>query len=351
MDVNSLLKLADKFDSEAKLDLLTPEEKEHFDINFKKGIIHPKNGILYALHDNPMLVLRLINFAAANELDLDKELISACKNHDVHKNLLSNINAKKLWEQIGFKTDEDDKLVPGIFSGPNPSEAADLMSEIGIRDSLFNLTPEEMKEVGLKPEQLLAWDIEPHNSHHELDLWQHALATMKNLTENTKKKIRKDPQLYAARNLAAILHDMGKLYPEINKHQDKSKAKSHKKSDKTYTGHEEISEKFARKILEKLDAPEDVIEIVTRLVKYHMLPHDIVNDESKDKKPKKTLIRKLMEDLPTDIDKEKLLKSLVELSKADAMGGITTTQQKNISKKYDKLEEKLQNKLKKLNDI
>lgn len=88
--------------------------------------------------------------------------------------------------------------------------------------------------------------FEHKHPHHHLDVWQHTLEVLKNLSS-------KDLEL----NIAALLHDIGKPFS----FQDEE--------IRHFYGHPEESYKMAQQILTRLRYDEDFIKRVSYLVKTH----------------------------------------------------------------------------------
>jgi hypothetical protein len=304
---------------------LTPDEDKYLKIDLIRGVISCKWDPNQILERNPFLILKIIQLASENELDVDPSIISAAKTVQVQKSLLKHRD--KLWDQ----------LATNIFTSKNPGEAAEMFATLGLRDLLFTLNKDELKEIGLTDGPLVSWEINPHSPHHNLNLWQHCLATLKNMTKNTKKKVRKDPAGYAVRNLAAILHDVGKRYSGIHEWVELG---DEGEPVKRWDAHARVGEKMARKMLGDLGAPKDIIDSVCTLIVHHM-DHKMARG---DKKDRKTLIRKLVEDLSDEDSKKEVLKSLVDLAKSDVGARIKDSDKMN--KRYDKIEDKAEKKVK-----
>ena len=125
---------------------------------------------------------------------------------------------------------DKDKLIQ-ILSGENVK--GDIENNL---DTLLLIIPEIKNMIGFK-----------HNHpHHNLDVWQHTLKVIENLSTD-------DVEL----NMAGLLHDIGKPFS----YQDEEVRHFH--------GHPEVSYEMSKTILRRLEFDEDFIKRVTYLVRTH----------------------------------------------------------------------------------
>ena len=219
--------------------------------------------------DDPLRILRTVRFAAKYNLTLDPELISAANNPEVKKAFKDKISKERIWSELAGKK-EGDKWKPGALIGPDPSKAAELLSNLGLLDAL-DLDQKDMEEIGLS-EEMVPWDTDQDSPHHQFSIWGHTLNVVKNLVDQTKQDIKDDHESFIVRNLAALFHDIGKRYKGIHG--------IHEKGHTTYHRHEDISAKLAERILTNLRAPKDIIARVVKLVGEHLKPHMLMEQGS-----------------------------------------------------------------------
>jgi tRNA nucleotidyltransferase/poly(A) polymerase len=238
--------------------------------DFVGGIQDLKNGIartprdpIKTFLDDPLRILRTVRFAAKYNLKLDPDLIKAANTPEVREAFKKKISQERIWMELAGQA-EDEGWKAGALMGPNPTQAARLLAQLGLRDIIFDLGDQEKTELGLEGE-LVPWETNQNNPHHDLNIWEHSLSTLSNLVDQTKEDIKEDKEAYLVRNIAAILHDIGKRYKGIQG--------IHEKGHTTYHGHEEMSAKMAEKILERLHAPTSIIKKVIKLIGTHLRPH------------------------------------------------------------------------------
>jgi putative nucleotidyltransferase with HDIG domain len=241
--------------------------------------------------DDPLRILRAIRFAAKYNLQLDPELVAAARQPDVQDAFRNKISHERIWAELAGKK-EGDNYKSGALIGPNPSRAIKLLKELGLLESIFDPTDEEVKALSPKPlpprgpddyerlnapppkeERMVPWETPQNNQHHQFNIWEHTLRVAENLIENTPQSIREDQETYLVRNLAALLHDIGKRFTGI---QGISKDGIHT----SYHGHEETSAKIAEAVLTRLRVPQNIIKRVVDLISVHLHPHTLLENGS-----------------------------------------------------------------------
>lgn len=254
--------------------------------DLRAGIARTPLDPVQTFLDDPLRILRTIRFAAKYGLQLDPELIAAAHKPEVQDAFKTKISNERIWAELAGKK-EGDKYKAGALIGPNPGRAAELLEELGLLEPIFDPTPEEVKEVFpdmenpeikremeplFKKQRMVPWRTPQNNPHHQFDIWEHTLRVVKNLIDNTPQPIREDQETYLVRNLAALLHDIGKRYTGI---QGQSM-----KGHTSYHGHEEVSGKIAEAVLTRLRVPQEIIKRVVDLINVHLRPHTLLETGS-----------------------------------------------------------------------
>ncbi|MDO8496671.1 MAG: HD domain-containing protein [bacterium] len=215
-------------------------------LDFYGGIDDIKNKILRATDketfvDDPLRVLRAMQFSARFGFDIDQETKELCQALDLKE--LSKERIGEEWLKL-------------LMKAPKPSIGMEMALELGVLDQLH---PEIKALIGV-----------PQNPkyHPEGDVWTHVkmvidsavdLAREKQLNEEDKKVLM----------LSALCHDLGK--PAATKQDEDGRI--------TSRGHEDIIEP-AQKFLSMLHIGKDLADRVILLVKDHMFIHN--NPDSTD---------------------------------------------------------------------
>lgn len=282
--------------------------------DLRDGICRTPIDPLQTFLDDPLRVLRTIRFAAKFSFDLDDELVQAAKDSRVHQAFRDKISWDRIWtEMIGQKDRETWKH--GFLIGPNPPLAVEYLTELGYRDILFRPS-----ESDLNP-----WDTDQNNPHHDLNIWDHTVAAFKYLFVDSLSEDgispRFDEEEYTVRNLAMLLHDIGKC--DCRYRQDKD--------DGTYSyiGHEDGSAEWAKIILDRLNAPVEIRDRVVRLVGEHMRLHVLPNKAS-DKS-----LRRFLRDLESDWEHS------VDIAIADSYGKRMAAGNIALREKYENYRERM----------
>jgi tRNA nucleotidyltransferase/poly(A) polymerase len=249
--------------------------------DLRAGIARTPLDPVQTFLDDPLRILRTVRFAARYGLELDPGLIAATHNQQVKEAFKNKISTERIWAELAGKK-EGDHYKPGALIGPNPTRAFELLKQLGLLEAIFDPTEEEVKSLAPPPkpstdpnsptptpheERMVPWDTPQNNPHHQFDIWNHTLSVIKNLMDETPPHITKDQDTYLVRNLAALLHDIGKRYTGIQKPNGEYTS---------YHGHEEISAKIANAVLKRLHAPSDIIKRVVDLIDVHLRPHTLL---------------------------------------------------------------------------
>lgn len=241
--------------------------------DLRAGIARTPLDPVQTFLDDPLRILRTVRFAAKYGLELDPAIIAAAHNPEVQEAFKNKISNERVWTELAGKK-EGDRYKAGALIGPNPTRAVELLKELGLMEAVFDPTPEEVKSLAPPPkdpkvpvpeEQMVPWETPQNNPHHEFDIWNHTLNVVKNLVEQTKQPIRDDQETYLVRNIAALLHDIGKRYTGIQGISPKGHT--------NYHGHEGVSSKIAKMVLTRLRAPDEIVKRVMSLISIHLHPH------------------------------------------------------------------------------
>lgn len=289
--------------------------------DLRAGIARTPLDPVQTFMDDPLRILRTVRFAARYGLELDPGLIQAAHLPEVKDAFKNKISQERIWAEIGGKK-EGDKWKPGALIGPNPTRAIQLLKELGLMEAIFDPTEFEMQELGLKDE-MVPWETDQNNPYHAFDIWNHTLNVVKNLIEQTKGDIKDDHETYLVRNLAGLLHDIGKRYKGIQG--------IAKNGHTNYHGHEETSGQIAEKVLTRLKAPKNIIKRVKDLIDAHLRPHMLL-EQGRGKSYRKYV--RDFEDWPHSID----------LAIADNLGKQDYSEQEkpNQIQMYEDLRSKIQ---------
>jgi len=233
--------------------------------------------------DDPLRILRTVRFAAKYGLELDPALVAATHDPKVQEAFKNKISNERVWAELAGKKDGD-HYKPGAMIGPNPTRAVELLKQLGLMEAIFDPTEEEVQGLAPPPKasadpnaptptpreaRMVPWETPQNNPHHKFDIWNHTLSVVRNLIDQTPPQIQEDQETYLVRNLAALLHDIGKRYTGI---QGVSENGGHT----SYHGHEETSAKLAYAVLTRLRVPQNIIKRVIDLITVHLRPHTLL---------------------------------------------------------------------------
>jgi len=209
---------------------------------------------LKTFSDDPLRIFRCIRFAAKYNGQIDPETYKAMTDPSLRNDIKQKISKERIGQEF-IK----------MLKNPNANIAIQLLKDTGLLEDVISGavkgTPYEgkMAEFGMSQE----------NPNHKLTLWAHTMEVVKGVMEGYKEA---EPEKRVTMILAALMHDIGKLYQEIW-----AESKSHP-GHRSYYGHEDESAKLVELILKYLKM-EPYIQQVSNLAKYHMRPHQFIRDE------------------------------------------------------------------------
>ena len=221
-----------------------------------------------SFRDDPLRMLRAVQFAARFEFDIEPETLAAMR---ANAPLIQTVSAERIADELRKLLERADR----------PSIGFRLMERSGL---LAEVLPELQETVG----------VEQPGPFHKWDVFEHTLQTIDACPNNLRVR------------LAAVFHD-------INKPQSKREVtRDDGEPGATFYGHERQGARSARQVLRRLRFSNHLIDDVSTLVERHMFTTDVTD------KGRRRLIRKV--GVPLIFD-------LLDLRRADVyaqgMGGRT----------------------------
>lgn len=187
--------------------------------------------------DDPLRVLRAVRFATRLGFSLAPELIEAAKDVEVQDAFRKKISRERM--EIELRK---------MLAGKDPVRAAELLKELNLRSEVLRL-----------PETYESWEMDQNNPHHTMNVWEHSLEALRNIQQIIESRDLSEADKFTL-NLAALLHDAGKLDPSV-----KGIKEVEGKITSTFHGHEEVSMRAAEHLLRNL--PGIRVEEIKRVQK------------------------------------------------------------------------------------
>lgn len=261
---------------------------------------------LKTFSDDPLRIFRTIRFTAKYNGNLDPETYKAMSNPELKNEIRNKVSKERVGQEF-LK----------ILKNPNPDVAIQLLKDTGLFDDILLGALKGSKYEG----KMAPLNLNQNNPWHKLDLWSHTIQTLKLILD---KYSHSEPEKRAIMILAALMHDLGKLYKDIW-----TESKTHP-GKTSYIGHEFESANIAELILKYLKI-EPMIKEVSRLSRLHMVPHGF--DKAGENALRK-FIRKMSEETIQWLD-------VFNLAMADALAK-DVVQDPDVLRKYQEIENKLQ---------
>ena len=248
-------KMVEDFTGKGIKDLLTGTIRTPYD----SGDISSVEDVKKTFIEDPLRVFRVIRFAAKYNGNISEATMEALQSPEVI-NAIFFSERKIATERIGQEFKK-------MLKGSNPQMAINLLKETGLMQHIIN---ESLRGTQYENnmEQL---DMEQNNPNHEMTVWGHTSQVLKNLLEHFPES---DEEKRVVMILAALTHDMGKLYREVHGESASHPGKT------SYHGHEKESEIIAENILRFLKFENNIVKQVSSLARYHMQPHSLERGES-----------------------------------------------------------------------
>ena len=193
--------------------------------------------------DDPLRVLRAVQFAARFDLTCDKQLLALCRDM-ICAGALADLPKERIFEE--FK-----KL---LLLSARPSIGMTLLQEMG---GLSFFTPLELLENTLQDTV----------SHPEGSVWNHTLMSLDVMATMRSGVWRDDMVLM----LTMLLHDIGKPDTTFIENQVLNAPK-----------HAETGVEIARTWLNRITEDKDLIERILPLIRYHGWPRKLYRSNAKD---------------------------------------------------------------------
>lgn len=241
-------------------------------VDISGGITDIKNKLINYVSelnfvDDPLRLLRVYRFQALLGFDLSPETITAvCKYSDlIHKPAVERINYELM----------------RLFSGEFADKALENMNKTWILEEVFPFV-KELKQI-------------PPNSHHHLDLFNHSIETVRQITEiynNSSDEVKEHlnkvdfgglPRIAHLR-LAGFMHDIGKfstwtIEEDTGRHR--------------FIKHDDVGSKLSVKILKKLNFSNRQIEYISTMIKNHIYPSSVMQSPQITEKVMMRYVRKM----------------------------------------------------------
>ncbi len=238
--------------------------------------------------EDPLRIIRAVQFAARYELVIDGELLKLCQTM-VERGELQELPKERIFEEIK-------KL---LLKAKHPSIGFELMEEMGI----LKYFPELKALQGVRQNPIY---------HPEGDVWRHTLMSLDAMAKLRTGNDRHDLLLM----LAVLCHDLGKPSTTVITNEKISSL-----------GHEEAGLEPTRSLLGRLTDEQRLIEQILPLVKYHMKPLQFYIQGAKSAAIKRLSCKVNIDDL-------------IIVSKADFLGRTTREAQMGIFPAGEWLEKK-----------
>ncbi len=184
-------------------------------------IVYPES-----FKDDPLRIMRAVQFAARFELMIEPETFKEMKSH---AELIKTVSPERINEELN-------KL---LVRADNPSIGFRLMNEVGLLEYIL-------------PELAICVGVEQPGPYHAYDVFEHTIRAI----DATPKKLRL--------RLSALFHD-------INKPQAMRRVEDRA----TFYGHEKLGSKTARRVMKRLRYGNEITNEVETLVDRHMFTTDV----------------------------------------------------------------------------
>ncbi len=228
--------------------------------NLSPKILRTPDNAQKTFKDDPLRMLRLLRFKARYpNAEIDKGTVDAMSNIDV-QNMYSKVAPQRASKQI-----------VKLMQSEGAAMASRYLLQTGLYRTVFQINDK--------------WHpitIDQQNPFHDRSLMQHTLQVMQNYNKIAKQRGQTGQQR-GLMMLSTLLHDFGKMDPQIRKQKINKQTGLPQMFDRngeqvqrrTYVGHEFSSSRFAEDIMKKMGFDKPQRDFVATVTKHHMRPHDL----------------------------------------------------------------------------
>lgn len=214
--------------------------------DLERGLIKAPGDPMDRMAEDPLRALRAIRFASKMGFDIDPTLEEALKDPRTHLLFDMKITPERQAEEIRK-----------IMISKNPAKGMKILHNTGIGNYIFPL-----------PDEYNTWEMEQQSQHHKLNVLEHTLRALDELNQIMMEKDYDDADRFVM-NMAAFLHDIGKLDPEIQ-----GTKEVEGEIYKTYHEHHMRSAEIAEKFMRALKLSNKDVEAIRKAIVNHMEPHE-----------------------------------------------------------------------------
>lgn len=229
------------------------------DGNFTPRVLRTPADPKKTFMDDPLRMLRALRFYARYEgVKLDPQMVATFQDPDV----------LAMYDKLA--PERASKEIRKMMQGPQAVNASEVLLETGLYKKVFNVD-EGWHDIAL----------DQQNPYHNYDLMRHTLAVMRNYDQIAKRNgVEGDERGLVL--LSTLLHDFGKMHPEIRKKKMDRKTNLPEQFERdgemvdryTYIRHENASADFARDIMTQMGFTPEEKKFVGTVVEHHMTPHN-----------------------------------------------------------------------------
>lgn len=280
------------------------------DGNFRPKILRTPSDPKRTFMDDPLRMLRALRFFSRYDgVELDPEMVNTFKDPEV----------LSMYDKLA--PERASKEIRKMMQGPQAVDAARVLLDTGLYKKVFNV-PEDWQDI----------TMDQQNPYHNFNLMNHTLAVMENYNEIAKRKgVEGDER--GLMLLATLLHDFGKMHPNIRKQKMDRKTNMPVQFDRdgqtvdryTYLMHENASAEFAQHVMTQMGFSPEEKKFVSTIVAEHMVPANF------DKSMKEKTMGKYLKETGD------LYEHIMDHSEADALskGNMSEEDIRNIVQKRE----------------
>jgi len=219
--------------------------------DLETGVLRSPTDPMTIMAEDPLRALRVIRFSSKMGFrDIDPKLMEALNDPRIHLIFDAKITSERKAEEL-YK----------ILTSPSPEYGMRLLHDTNLDESVFPL-----------PEDFSTWEMDQQSRYHDLNVLDHTLKALEELNKIGIEKGYSERERFVT-NMAAFLHDIGKLDPEVQGLK-KVKIDGKEKEYKIYIDHHLSSAGIAEQFMRNLKMSNDDIDDIKKLVEYHMESHE-----------------------------------------------------------------------------
>ena len=198
---------------------------------------------------DPLRILRVLRFASRFGWSVEEKTFESMKSPDLLKELREKVSKERIGAEFA-----------GMMKGKYPDKALEMMQQLGILQQLIDDAVKGTTYEG----KLAPLGMGQNNPHHQLTLFDHTVSVLRNYLDQYPEDL---PEKRLVKALAALGHDFGKMFRDIQQTKEDGRTSYHE--------HEDHSPKILELFLKHIKL-HPLVPASAAIARFHMRPYQML---------------------------------------------------------------------------